>query len=538
MTKERGDTLIDRMATEAKRGRLSRRDFMHFALGAGFTAAAATNLWTSKVRAASPKKGGTFRYGVHDGNTSDTHDPGKYQSVGEIQLAHTHRSYLTEFTSDNKLGPDMATSWSATPDAKIWTFELNKEATFHDGRAFTAKDAVASLNYHRGEKSTSAAKALLTSVTDVSADGDHTIKIELDQSFADLPWIMTDYHLVMLPDDGDGRPEWKSGIGAGPYKIVNHDPGVSTTLERHGGWHREGAYFDKVEMTILNDPNARQTALISGDVDAISSVDLKTMALLARHPKVDVENVPSGSAITLPMFCDRAPFDNVDVRLALKHAIDREEIIKKILFGTGIPGNDFHVSPNMPYWPKDIPQRKYDPDRAKYHLKKSGVGSLNVSLSATDSVLPGAVDMVVLYSEQAKKAGINIKPVREPSDGYWSDVWLKKPFVFVKWGARPTPDNMLSLAYKADAAWNEAHWKNDRFNELLLMAKAELNEERRAEQYKEMCQIARDDGGTIIPMFVNFVYARRKNVARGPSLAASWELDGARGCHRWWFTDA
>ncbi|MEM1163805.1 MAG: ABC transporter substrate-binding protein, partial [Pseudomonadota bacterium] len=240
-------------------------------------------------------------------------------------------------------------------------------------------------------------------------------------------------------------------------------------------------------------------------------------------------------AITLPMFCDVAPFDNVDVRLALKHAINREEIIDKIVFGTGFPGNDFHVSPNMPYFPESIPQRTYDPDKAKFHLKQAGMSELNVELSATDSVLPGAVDMVVLYSEQAKAAGINIKPVREPSDGYWSDVWLKKPFVFVKWGARPTPDNMFTLAYSADAAWNEAHWKNDRFNELLLQAKAELNEERRAEQYAEMCQLARDDGGTIIPMFVNFVYARRENVMHSGNVAASWEADGARATSRWWF---
>ncbi|MDE2789985.1 MAG: ABC transporter substrate-binding protein [Paracoccaceae bacterium] len=460
-------------------------------------------------------------------------DPGRYQSVGEIQLAHTHRSYLTEITADNGLGGDMADSWSATPDAMVWTFELNKDASFHDGRKFTSKDAIASLNHHRGENTTSAAKPLLESVTDIRADGDHTIIIELNQGFADLPWVMTDYHLTMLPAKDDGTIEWDTGIGAGPYRIDDHEPGVASNLVRHDGWHREGAYFDSVEITVLNDPNARQTALVTGAVDAISSVDLKTLALLARSRDVEVENVPSGSAITLPMFCDHPPFDNVHVRLALKLAIDREEIVEKILFGTGTPGNDFHVSPNMPYWP-DIEQRKYDPDEAKFHVKQAGMENLSVELSAADSVLPGAVDMVVLYSEQAKKAGINIKPVREPNDSYWADVWLKKPFVFVKWGARPTPDNMFTLAYKGDAAWNEAHWQNERFNELLLLAKAELDETRRAEMYREMCQIARDDGGTIIPLFVNFVYARRSNLRRGTSLAASWECDGARSAHRWW----
>ena len=517
-----------------RQGNPSRRRFMEGALALGMTVSAANTLWSKKVAAATPKRGGTFRVGVHDGNTSDSHDPGKYQSVGDIQLAHAHRSYLTEITSENGLGPDMATSWSASDDAAVWTFELDKNATFHDGRKFTSEDAIASLNHHRGESSSSAAKALLNSVTDVKADGPHTIVITLNQGFADLPWIMTDYHLAMCPAKPDGSIDWESGMGAGPYRITAREPGVYINLERHDGWHREGAYFDAVNMTTLNDPNTRQAAIVTGDVDAVTSLDLKTLNLLRRHRDVEIDNVPSGSAITLPMFCDVAPFDDVNVRLALKYAIDREELVKKILFGTGTVGNDYHVSPGMPYYP-DLPQRPYDLDKAKYHLKQAGMSELTVELSAADSVLPGAVDMVTLYAEQARGAGINIRPIREPNDGYWSNVWLKKPFVFVKWGARPTPDNMFTLAYKDDADWNESHWQNPRFNELLLLAKKELDQNRRAEMYREMCELAKDDGGTIIPMFTNFVYGRRKNVQHGGSLASSWELDGGRGYHRWWF---
>ena len=245
----------------------------------------------------------------------------------------------------------MAASWSASDDAKAWVFELDKNATFHDGRKFTAKDVIASLNHHRGEGNTSAANALLAPVTELKADGDHVVKIELDQGLADLPWLMTDYHLAMLPANEDGSLDWQNGMGAGPYKLVKNDFGVGASMERHDGWHREGAYFDKIDFTILNDPNARQTALVTGDVDSITSIDLKTLSLLKRNKSILVDNVPSGSAITLPMFCDVDPFTSNDVRLALKYAIDREEIVKKILFGTGTPGNDFHVSPGMPYWP-------------------------------------------------------------------------------------------------------------------------------------------------------------------------------------------
>ncbi|MFN0262786.1 ABC transporter substrate-binding protein [Tepidamorphus sp. 3E244] len=534
--KDEKQVLIDRIATAAREGRLNRRDFMHYSMAAGVTASAATGLWTTKVAAQTPKQGGAFRWGIHDGNTSDTHDPGTYLTRTMIYLAHTHRSYLTMINGDGSLGPDLADSWEASEDASEWTFKLTENASFHKAGKVTADDVIASLNHHRGEKSTSAAKALLTDVEDITKDGDYTVVIKLSRGNADLPWLMTDYHLAICPANDDGTIDWQSGDGSGPYKIDSGEFGVRFTLSRHDGWHREGAYFDSIEMITLNDPNARQTALVTGDVDAVSLIELKTMALLQRDPNITIHNIPSAGAITLPMFCDTAPFDNVDVRNALKLSMNREEIIQKIAFGAATIGNDFHHSPAQPYWPEDIPQREYDPDQAKSLLKKAGAEGLTVNLSTADSVYAGAVDMAVLYAEHAKAAGITINVVREPNDGYYSDVWLKKPFCLVSWGARPTPDVMYTLAYKDDAAWNESHWQNERFNELLLQAKAELDEPRRKEMYHEMAMLARDDGGTVIPFFNNFVYANRSNVGTPENLAASWECDGARAASRWWFT--
>ena len=528
--------LIDRIAEAARTGRISRRDFIHHSMVAGLTATTATGLWTTHAKA-QPKSGGTFRWGIHDGNTSDTHDPGTYLTRTMIYLAHTHRSFLTMIMGDGSLGPDLADSWEASADASTWTFKINENASFHSGKKVTADDVIASLNHHRGDDSTSAAKALLSDVVDIRKDGDYTMIVELSGGNADFPWLMTDYHLAICPANDDGTIDWQSGDGSGPYKIDSGEFGVQFALSRHDGWHGEGAYFDKVEMITLNDPNARQTALVTGDVHAVSLIELKTMALLQRDPNITIHNIPSAGAITMPMHCDTAPFDNPDVRNALKLAIDRDEIIEKIAFGAATKGNDFHHSPAQPYWPEDIPQRDYDPDQAKSLLSKAGAEGLTVNISTADMVYAGAVDMAVLYAEQAKAAGITVNVVREPNDGYYSDVWLVKPFSIVSWGARPTPDVMYTLAYKDDAAWNESRWQNERFNELLIQAKAELDDTLRAEMYREMAMLARDDGGTVIPFFNNFVYANRANVGTPEQLAASWENDGARAASRWWFTD-
>lgn len=532
--KDEKQMMLDRLADAARRGSISRRSFMNYSMAAGLTATTATGLWTSSAKAA-PTRGGTFRVGLHDNNSSDTHDPGTYLSIQQIVLTHTHRSYLTLIETDQSLGGDIASEWSGSADATEWTFKLRENVSFHSGKKLTADDIVASMNHHRGEDSTSAAKALLADVTDVVKLDDYTVKFVSASPNADLPWLMTDYHLAICPANDDGSMNWQSGDGTGPYKIIEGEFGIGFKLERHDGWHLEGAYFDAVEYIALNDPNARQTSLVTGDVDAVSAIDLKTRALLSQSPNINIYDVPSGSAITMPMHCNTAPFDNVDVRNALKLAMNRDEIIEKIAFGSATKGNDFHHSPSQPYWPDDIPQNDYDPDKAKALLKKAGAEGLTVDLSTTESVFSGAVDMCVLYAEQAKAAGINVNVVREPSDGYYSDVWLKKPFCAVAWGARPTPDVMYSLAYKDDAAWNESYWQNERFNVLLRQAKAELDNAKRAEMYREMAMIAKDDGGTIIPFFRNFVYASSNKVKTTGSYAASWEMDGARAASRWWF---
>ena len=526
--------LIQRMTDDGCRGRLSRRDFIRFSVAAGMTVSSATALWSTGVAAQTPKRGGTFRLGSFDGNTSDTHDPGTYVSFNTIQLAFTHRSYLTEVRSDNTLGPDLATSWSATPDAAEWTFELTKDAVFHSGKKFTADDAIATINHHRGENSTSAVTALFGGVTEVVKNNDYSITCKLNAGNADFPWLFTDYHTAVCPANADGTINWQSGDGCGPYKLTHNEFGVSHNLVRHDGWHGEGAYFDKIEVSVLNDPNARQTALVTGEVDSISSLELKTLSLLKRNKNIEIDNVPSGAAITIPMHTDKAPFDNLDVRLALKYACNRQELIDKIAFGAASIGNDVHVSPNMPYY-AELEQRPYDPEKAKFHLKKAGMEKLSISLASADSVYSGAVDLCVLYAEHAKAAGIDIKVDRRPNDGYWSEVWLTEPFCLVQWGARPTPDQMFTIAYKDDAPWNESHWQNARFNELLLQAKAELDQEKRTEQYREMQQIARDDGGTVLPFFPNFVYARHKSVQHSGKLSGAWASDGGKATSRWWF---
>jgi len=232
MTKVKDQILIDRLADAARDGKVSRRSFMNYSMAAGMTASAATGLWGTTAKAA-PARGGTFRLGAHDGNTGDTHDPGTYVTFSMIQVAHTFRSYLTLIEPDGSLGPDVAQEWSASPDAKEWTFVINPAATFHSGKKVTADDVIASMNHHRGEDTTSAASALVSDVEELVKVDDQTVTFKLSAGNADLPWLMTDYHLAICPANDDGTLNWQSGDGCGPYKLVETEFGVNYHFVRH-----------------------------------------------------------------------------------------------------------------------------------------------------------------------------------------------------------------------------------------------------------------------------------------------------------------
>ncbi len=514
-------------------GKISRRDFMSQALALGATTALATSM-AGRAMAATPKKGGHFRFGSAHGSTTDSIDPATFENAFTQFMGYGIRNHLMEVDNTGKLVPELAESYDVSDDATTWAFKLRKGVEFHNGKTMDSADVVASINHHRGKDSKSAAKKLLEPIVDLKADGKDTVVITLKAGNADFPYIMSDYHIAIMPAMGEGV-DFKSGVGTGAFSLENFEPGVRAKLKRHPNYFKSGyGNFDTAEMISIGDTTARTNALTTGEVEAVDSVDLKIVHLLKRRPGIRIEETSGTQHYTFCMRCDTPPFDNVDLRLALKYAIDREAIIKTVLRGHGALGNDHPIGRSNTYHAGGLAQRQYDVDKAKFHLKKSGLGNLTVDLSAADAAFAGAVDAAVLYKEHAAKAGININVVREPNDGYWSNVWMKKGWSAVYWGGRPTEDWMFSTAYAADAAWNDSFWKNARFNELLLAGRSELDQKKRRAIYVEMQTIVHNDGGVVVPMFANYVFAMADKVKHRDKMAANWGLDGNKGLERWW----
>ncbi len=512
---------------------ISRRDFMGRAAALGIGTALASSMWAGSAHAA--KKGGRLRLGIGQGSTSDSLDPATYldtymQTVGSGAL----RNNLTEIDNTGKLVPELAESWD-TSDAKSWVFNIRKGVEFHNGKTLDADDVIASIAHHRGEDSKSAAKGILKAIKTIKADGKNKVVIDLDAPNADFPFIVSDYHIGIMPAK-DGVVEWKSGVGTGGYTLENFEPGIRALLKRNPNYWKQGrAHFDEVEALVIADVNARTNGLKTGEIDVMNRCELKTVHLLKRTPGLRVEEYTGTQHYTFAMLTDVAPFDSNHVRMALKLGLDREQMLKTVLRGHGALGNDHPISTANRYHASELPQRKYDPDKAKWHLKQAGMSSVKVELSAADAAFAGAVDAAVLYKESAAKAGIEINVIREPNDGYWSNVWLKKPWCAVYWGGRPTEDWMFSTAYAKGVPWNDTHFDHDRFNELLVAARGELDEGKRRGMYVEMQRIVSDEGGVVVPLFANYVMAMSDKVKHEKNVAANWDLDGFKAVERWWF---
>ncbi|MEE9596767.1 MAG: ABC transporter substrate-binding protein [Acidiferrobacterales bacterium] len=519
-------------------GKMTRREFIVAATALGLSMTGAMRL-ADRAYAAMPKSGGHYIQALTGGSTSDSMDPAQTLDSYMINVSFGQlRNNLTEIAPSGKLIGELAERWEASADAATWTFKLRKGVEFHNGKSLDAKDIVASFNHHRGEKTKSAAKGIISPITDIKTKGKDTVVFTLSGGNADFPFLVSDYHLVICPAKADGTIDWESGVGTGGYSLEKFDPGVNTVVKRNPNYWKSGrAFFDSVDNLFVADAAARTNAVKTGDVHTMGNLDLKTMHLLKRQKDIQVFATNGNKHVTLPMLTDVAPFDNNDVRLALKYSINRQEILDKIVKGQGELGNDSPVGPANIYraTKSELPQRPYDPDKAKFHLKKAGMPNLEVSLHAADTAFEGAVDAGQLFAESAKAAGIKLTVVREPNDGYWSNVWLKKPWVASYWGGRPTEDWVFSQIYSKGADWNESHWDNKRFNEILLQARGELNDTKRREMYVEMQRIVHEDGGSIIPMFMAYTHAASKKIGLPDQLANNWELDGHKNAERWWF---
>lgn len=520
-----------RVTSAFELGRISRRTFMAQATALGMAGLAASAV--SKAEAATPKRGGHMRIGTLHGQATDVLDPALLFNGAQWMIGYGVRDTLTQIGAGSSLDPCLATEWAPNDNGSTWTFTLRQGVEFHNGKTLTQDDVIASINHHRGEDSESAVKPIADQINDLRKDGSDKIVFELAQPNVDFPYSLASANFTICQQTDDGI-DANSGIGTAGYVLKESDPGVRTYVERNPNyWREDRAFADSIELLTISDSTARVSALISGSVDVIDDIDFKVIDLLGKKPGVVVEETSGPLHYLFSMMGDRAPFEDVNVRLAMKYACDRQALIDKVLLGHGSMGNDHPIGPSYFYHDPDLEQHSYDPDKAKYHLKQAGLDSLDLDVSASSAAYGGAVDAALLLKESAKAAGININVVRESVDGFWSEVYMNKPIFTNYWGGYTRASEMLATGYLPDAAWNESQFKSEEFVKILTEANAELDQSKRREMMSALQRIVRDEAGQLIYAFPNNVLARSKKLGHG-ELANDRPMDGRQIFERWW----
>ena len=523
---------LEYLKLEHMKGRLSRRAFLGRAAALGAGAALISSMVASVEAHAdeTPVKGGLLRLGLAGGSTTDSLEPGSYNDSVMIDTGHAFWNGLVEWDQSGKPVPELAESWEVKPGAAEWIFNIRKGVTFSNGKTLDADDVVYSLNLHRGATKSGAAGPF-KAVSDVKALNKNQVQVTLASGDADFAYVLTDYHVLIVPN---GHADWSKAIGTGGYMLDKFDPGVRIIGKRNPNYWKSGrAHVEAFDITVINDDSARLNALITGAVDATNRVPAKLIGLLKKHENLELIRAPGGWHTVISMMQDRAPFDNKDLRLALKYGIDREQIIKALFSGYGTVGNDHPIPKTDPYVNTALPQIKYDADKAKFHMKKSGLSNPPIVIQASDAAFSGAVDMAALFQASAGKAGIKIDLKKEPADGFWDNVWLKGACVTSYWGGRAAATQMLAVAYGPDAPWNESHYKNPKFAELLAAARSETDEAKRKQKIWEMQALLHDDGATIVPAFRDWLDGNNKKVG-GHTPHGGFDMDNGYIVEKAW----
>lgn len=514
----------------ARRGKISRRDFVQLAAAAGLTIPAATALFSRQSKAA-PNKGGTLKLGMEGGSASDSLDPRTYADSVMIAASLACMNGMVEFDSSGNPTGELLESWEAQPGAVEWVFNVRQGITFSNGKTLDAEDIIYSINIHRGETA-SPAKGILEQIAEIKAISPSQVGFTLKSGNADFPVILGDYHLVVVPKD---FADWQNPIGTGAYVLESFEPGVRLVYKSRGDyWKADRGNFEAFELRNIQDPAARTAALQSGEIDGCNRLDARTVNLLMQDSNLNIVRTKgTGNRFCFVSRVTDAPFDNKDLRLALKYGMDRQKIIDQVYAGYAVPGNDHTLDALNPFYNTDMPQRAYDPDKAAFHFKKAGISGA-VELQTSEGAWGTAVDCAQLYQESLKKAGIDLTVNKVSADGYWDNVWLKVPFCAVYWGRRLSADQTFTQVYGSASDWNDSNWRNPEFDALVAEARIELDFNKRKEIYGRCQEMIAEDGGMICFAITDYLDGYSTKV-QGAEPHARYDMNDNRMAEKGWF---
>ncbi len=513
---------------EAGGRQLDRRTFLRSALVSGAAVAAGGLLdvyaggaagASSPARTSSspkPRRGGNLRVGLTGGGSTDTLNPylGGLTAIGTARNQQIYQP-LVQLASNAQLQYVLAEEIIPKGSTSKWIIRLRKGVTFHNGKPFGADDVISFLQAQLNPKSPLTGGLVLAPVEAKHLKKVDNLTVEVPMSIpfgsfveqlAALWWVL------YVPPAG-----WKQGdkpIGTGPFVHKSFTPGQQSVFVRNKNYWKSGVpYLSQVTIVDFADPASLENALTSNVIDATGFLTGTQRAELRNAPGIETVVSQAGSIQPFTMRVDKAPFNNVNVRQAFKYIINRPELISTSLDGYGWLAHDV-TSPYDPDYDHGL-HREQDIGLARHLLKKAGYNNdLTVTLYTSLAIQQSAPLMATVFKQQALAAGVTVNIDQVSASNFFGpNYYTVVPFAQIYYDYSPYL-SQVSQTFLPNSPYRETHFNDPTYTSLYYQANKTQSAALRRELVYEMQKIDFNQGGYIVPCFVDSIDAY-KTTLRG-----------------------
>jgi peptide/nickel transport system substrate-binding protein len=504
---------------------LGRRDFLRgiaatgAVAGAGGLLAACGGSSGSKSPAAAassqaPRPGGNLKVGLAGGSSGDTVDPHKgltYLDTGRFEALYQPLVKL-----DKQAKVEFVLAESITPhngSLSEWVVKVRPGVTFNNGKPLTAQDVVFTINRIAkgigGVPFSGLSFLGPIDVKGVKAVDKMTVLIPMKRPFGSFVDSLAGawYYLYVVPTGFNPH----APIGTGPFVYQSFTPGERSVFIKNKNYWKPGLpYLDTLTMIDFSDNAAVQDALVTNSIQAAGQLDPPQLAALANTSGVRAVASRTGQFKPFTMRVDQRPFNDPDVRQAMRLMVDRQQLINSALDGYGVIASDVFAPYDVDFNPSL--HRQQDIPQAKFLLKKAGQENLTVQLT-TSAIATGTVAMATVLAEQAKAAGVTINLKTVDPGVFFGNNYLQWNFSQDYYSYAPYL-SQVSQSFLGDVApFNETHTNNAHYTSLYWQANATADETKIKQILFEMQQFDFTQGAYIIPTFMDTLDAYSDKLA-------------------------
>ena len=423
----------------------------------------------------------------------DTLDPQATPGTLTFQVTRSIYDTLVEPDEDGELVAALAESWEADEEATVWTFHLREGVRFHHGADLTADDVVATFERMLDEEFASPNADELGPIENIRAPDDHTVRFSLSEPYSPLLASLATGWSAILPADlvEEEHDFGAVPVGTGPFRFREWVQDSRIVLDRHDGyWMEDAPRIGGVIFHIIEEPSVQLQGLLTGDFDVIDSVQPEDLDRVREHAETRLDTTLSSLAMVMAMNTRREPLDNVDVRRAITHAVNKQQVLD-IAYGGGEVGGTFMDTGDV--YHRDFSERyPYDPDAARELL--AGVDA-NVDGTLTIAVpqnYEAHVNAGQLYQQMLENVGLDVELRLVEWSTWLSDVYGDGDFDLTVIGhtGKLDPDGRLG-----DVTSERFYtgWQNPEFNELVRAARRTADVEERQDLYADALEILADE---------------------------------------------